>query len=150
MNINVWRLLVFVLIIAVWWLVAVLVGQNFFPTPWQKIVASTNALAESHRQFARNIETDVEAPLRDFAITNREMQGMENVTGNLQALAKETNQKKALSDIISAGEEWLRLYPNYANTPEGCGVRFELANAYLKQAQALTGPLTSNAAANRV
>jgi hypothetical protein len=53
------------------------------------------------------------------------------------ALAKETDQKKALADIVSAGEEWLRLYPNHIHTPEGYGVRFELANAYRKQAQAL-------------
>ena len=40
-NINVWRLLVFVLILVAWWLVAVLVGQNFFPTPWQTAVTFT-------------------------------------------------------------------------------------------------------------
>lgn len=55
----------------------------------------------------------------------------------LQALAKETDQKKALAEIVSAGEEWLRLYPHYVHTPEGYEVRFQLANAYLKQARAL-------------
>src|SRR5579863_5546930 len=45
-NINIWRLLVFVLIIAVWWLVAVLVGQNFFPTPWQTAVAAVQVIGD--------------------------------------------------------------------------------------------------------
>jgi len=45
-NINVWRLLVFVLIIAVWWLVAVLVGENFFPTPWQTGVAAVQVVGD--------------------------------------------------------------------------------------------------------
>lgn len=58
-------------------------------------------------------------------------------TFRLQALAKETDPKKALVDIVNAGEEWLRLYPNSVNSPEGCAVRFELANAYRQQAQAL-------------
>jgi hypothetical protein len=56
----------------------------------------------------------------------------------LQALAKMPEQKKALAEIVSAGEEWLRLYPHYLHAPEGYGVRFELATAYLKQAQAIS------------
>jgi hypothetical protein len=56
----------------------------------------------------------------------------------MQTLAKMPDQKKALAEIVSAGEEWLRLYPQYAQTPEGNGVRFELAEAYLRQAQALS------------
>jgi ABC-type nitrate/sulfonate/bicarbonate transport system permease component len=45
-NINIWRLLVFVLILVMWWLVAVLVGQNFFPTPWQTAVASIQVIGD--------------------------------------------------------------------------------------------------------
>jgi hypothetical protein len=56
----------------------------------------------------------------------------------LQALAKETDQKKALAEIVRSAEEWLRLYPNYVHTPEGYGVRFELANAFLNQARVLS------------
>jgi hypothetical protein len=55
----------------------------------------------------------------------------------LQALTKETDQKKALAEIVRSAEEWLRLYPNYVHTAEGYGVRFELANALLQQARAL-------------
>jgi tetratricopeptide (TPR) repeat protein len=54
----------------------------------------------------------------------------------LQTLLGEGDPKKAVADIRKAGEEWLIIYPNYLNTPEGYGVRFELANAYLKQALA--------------
>ena len=53
------------------------------------------------------------------------------------ALARESDPKKGLADVVAAGEEWLRLYANYANTADGQGVRFALANAYLQQAQAL-------------
>lgn len=34
-NINVWRLLAFLIFLVVWWAVAKLVGQNFVPTPLQ-------------------------------------------------------------------------------------------------------------------
>jgi NitT/TauT family transport system permease protein len=43
-NINVWRLLVFVLLIALWWLIAIWVGQNFLPSPWQTAVAAVQVI----------------------------------------------------------------------------------------------------------
>ncbi|HLJ93225.1 MAG TPA: hypothetical protein VKU02_08555 [Gemmataceae bacterium] len=55
----------------------------------------------------------------------------------IQALTKEADPKRAMTDVVNAAEEWLRLYPQYANTPEGYGVRFELANGYRQQAQLL-------------
>src|SRR5580692_8625235 len=45
-NINVWRLLVFFLLIGLWWLAAILVGQNFLPTPWQTAVASVQVIGD--------------------------------------------------------------------------------------------------------
>ncbi len=45
-NINVWRILVFVLLIAAWWLLAILAGQNFVPTPWQTVVASVAVIGD--------------------------------------------------------------------------------------------------------
>jgi hypothetical protein len=65
----------------------------------------------------------------------------------MQALAADADQKKAQAEVVNAGEEWLRLYPNYLNTPEGQSVRFALANAYLKQARAL--PKTSSQARDK-
>jgi hypothetical protein len=52
----------------------------------------------------------------------------------MQTMQGEADAKKNLADIRKAGEEWLELYPNFLNTPEGYGVRFEVANAYLRQA----------------
>lgn len=65
--------------------------------PWQRIVASVENLAQSHETLAAKIQTDVEAPLRQYHSTNREMQSMGNVAGNLSAIAKELSsaQRKA-------------------------------------------------------
>jgi TolA-binding protein len=51
------------------------------------------------------------------------------------ALARDVNVKNALTLVVQAGEEWLRLYPGSIDTPQGLGVRFELANAYNEMAQ---------------
>ncbi len=45
-NINVWRLLVFVLLLAFWWLAAFAVGDNFLPTPWQTAVAGVQVIGD--------------------------------------------------------------------------------------------------------
>jgi NitT/TauT family transport system permease protein len=45
-NIGVWRLLVFVLLLVIWWLVAVLAGENFLPTPWQTVVAGVQVIGD--------------------------------------------------------------------------------------------------------
>jgi len=45
-NINVWRILVFFLLIAAWWLVAILAGQNFVPTPWQTLLAGIQVIGD--------------------------------------------------------------------------------------------------------
>ncbi|KAF2088501.1 hypothetical protein K490DRAFT_64553 [Saccharata proteae CBS 121410] len=68
-----------------------------FQTPWQKIVSATESLAESHHTLAHRIETDVERPLREFEKSNREMQAMSTISGNMAAMAKEIEgaQKKA-------------------------------------------------------
>jgi F-BAR domain only protein len=65
--------------------------------PWQRIVESTESLAQSHESLAQKIEVDAEAPLRQFASKNRDMQGISTVQGNLAAIAKEFDsaQKKA-------------------------------------------------------
>jgi hypothetical protein len=55
----------------------------------------------------------------------------------MQTLAKDPDLKNPLLQVQLAGEEWLRLYPQYLNSPEGCGVRFELADAYVKQVASL-------------
>jgi NitT/TauT family transport system permease protein len=43
-NINVWRLGVAVLLVLLWWAVAVFAGQRFLPTPWQTVVAGAELI----------------------------------------------------------------------------------------------------------
>ncbi len=45
-HLNVWRALVFILLLAFWWLLAVLAGQNFLPTPWQTIQAGVEVIGD--------------------------------------------------------------------------------------------------------
>lgn len=65
--------------------------------PWQRIVSSTENMAQSHENLAAKIQADVENPLRQYPTTSRELQQMGNVSGNLSAIAKElaNAQKKA-------------------------------------------------------
>ncbi|KAF1981192.1 hypothetical protein K402DRAFT_342919 [Aulographum hederae CBS 113979] len=73
------------------------VDLGIFATPWSKVVESTDAIADSHSTLAQKIEADVERPLRDFATSNREMQAMSTISGNLRSMAVdiENAQKKA-------------------------------------------------------
>lgn len=74
-----------------------LTPSSIFSTPWQKIVNATEAVAESHHTLAQKIEADVERPLREFSATNREVQAMSTISGNLSSMAREidTAKKKA-------------------------------------------------------
>jgi hypothetical protein len=50
-------------------------------------------------------------------------------------------RKPAPADQVQAmGEEWLKLYPNQRNTPEGQALRYALANSYMKSGQAMHKP----------
>jgi flagellar hook-basal body complex protein FliE len=53
-------------------------------------------VAQSHEHLARKIEADVERPLREYFRSNREVQAMGNISGNLAATAKDIDsaQKK--------------------------------------------------------
>lgn len=68
--------------------------SSIFSTPWQKITAATEAIAESHHLLAQRIEADVERPLREFTSTNREVQAMSNISGNLAAMARDIDTSK--------------------------------------------------------
>jgi len=69
---------------------------SIFAMPWSKIVNSTEAIANSHHRLASKIAADVEQPLRDFAASNREMQAMSTISGNLKSMAVDVDsaQKK--------------------------------------------------------
>jgi hypothetical protein len=77
-----------------------LTRDRVFSLPWQKIVSQTEAIAESHHQLAQKIEVDVERPLRDFATTNREVQAMSTISGNLAAMAKDIDAAKKKSEKL--------------------------------------------------
>ncbi|KXS93632.1 hypothetical protein AC578_6902 [Pseudocercospora eumusae] len=51
-----------------------------------------SSLADSHQGLGSRIEVDVERPLREFANTNREMQAMTTMQGNLMSMAKEVEK----------------------------------------------------------
>lgn len=78
-----------------------------FELPWQRLVAATESLAQSHETLAHEIEVDVERPLREYSLKNREAKTMTNMQNDLMNLAKslEAAQKKAdkLKDKKSRG-----------------------------------------------
>lgn len=100
--------------------------RSIFSVPWSTITNSMETLAESHTSLASKIAVDVERPLRDFASTNRDMQAMSTIQGNLASLAKdfEKAQQKteklqtrgdraeankvanAVSDLDNARSQW--------------------------------------------
>ncbi|KAF2007697.1 hypothetical protein P154DRAFT_558108 [Amniculicola lignicola CBS 123094] len=80
--------------------------MGIFTTPWQKIVSATESTAESHHQLAIKIEADVERPLREFYASNREVQAMSTISGNLQAMAKDIeNSKKKAEKLRDKGSK---------------------------------------------
>jgi hypothetical protein len=60
---------------------------------------------------------------------------MKDIKGKLAepTLAKLTEQKK-LKILEDEALKWLAVYPSHAKAPEGQGVRWELANCYIKEA----------------
>ncbi|KAL9124833.1 MAG: hypothetical protein Q9217_005885 [Psora testacea] len=97
---------------------------GIFRTPWQSIINSMEALAQSHSILAQKIEADVERPLKEYQSRNREMQAISSIQGNLYAVARDLDnaQKKvaklntsnssankvanATSDMEAANQQW--------------------------------------------
>ncbi len=78
---------------------------------------------------ARDIFRDVIAQAGEEVDTGRRLARYFRV----KAIAKDVDAKNKPAEIQKAGEEWLAIYPNYLNSPEGLAVRFELADAYYEQ-----------------
>ncbi|KAL8687813.1 MAG: hypothetical protein Q9224_005044, partial [Gallowayella concinna] len=76
---------------------------GIFQTPWQSIISSTESLANSHALLTRNMEADVERPLRHYQRDSREMQAMTTIQGNLAAIAKELDTAHKRVDKIQGG-----------------------------------------------
>lgn len=77
------------------------ITPSIFDTPWKKILASTEEIASSHYTLLQRIEKDVEEPLRSFSTTNREMQSMSTMQGNLSSMAKELQDAQEKSNKLS-------------------------------------------------
>lgn len=76
-------------------------GTRVFDGPWRKIVTSIDEISRAHALLADRIDKDVEQPLRSFATSNREMQGMTTIQGNLNVMAKEVDEAQHNNDKIS-------------------------------------------------
>ena len=59
-----------------------------------------DAMADSHSALASKIEVDVERPLRDFASTDRKMQAMSTVQGNLASVARDVEKAQQKTDKL--------------------------------------------------
>lgn len=70
--------------------------------PWQRIVAGTESLAQSHETLASKIETDVELPLKQYATKNREMQAITTVQGNLASIARDVTKAREKAEKSNA------------------------------------------------
>lgn len=73
--------------------------NSVFQAPWDKILQSTDGIAASHALFAQRIDKDVEQPLRNFQ-TRKEMQNIQTISANLQAMAKELDDATEKSEKL--------------------------------------------------
>jgi hypothetical protein len=98
---------------------------------WQALAWLGYAQLENEDpKAARKIFADVIAETGEHAEAGRRLARY----FRMQTYAKDPDIRNVAGQIQQAGDEWLRIYPEYLNTWEGYGVRFELANAYLAQA----------------
>ena len=75
-------------------------GHRIFRFPWQTIVRATDELAESHSTLAARIGSDIEQPLRDYQVKNREMQAITTIQGNLYSMAKEVEDAQRKNERL--------------------------------------------------
>ncbi|KAK5124530.1 hypothetical protein LTR85_001747 [Meristemomyces frigidus] len=68
------------------------VDIGIFSVPWTTLTGALDTMADSHSALATKIEVDVERPLREFATSNREMQAMTTIQGNLASMAKDVER----------------------------------------------------------
>ena len=76
--------------------------SSIFSHPWETLTSALETLAESHQVLAQRIEVDVERPLRDFGSTNREMQAMSTIQGNLVSMARDVENAQKKSERLNS------------------------------------------------
>jgi tetratricopeptide (TPR) repeat protein len=103
------------------------------PVCWQALAWVGRCYQENEDpKGARKIYNDVIAENNEAAEDARRLARY----FRMATLFDDTNPQRSLGVMRNAGEEWLNVfYPGYVNTPEGYGVRYELANTILEQAR---------------
>lgn len=104
--------------------------------PWQRIVASTENLAQSHETLASKIETDVEAPLKQYQSKNREMQNLTTIQGNISSIAKDLAKAREKADKL--GSRGGRRADEASSSVDDASTQWESQSPYVyEQLQAL-------------
>lgn len=73
---------------------------RIFRIAWDRIINSTSQLAASHLHLAQKIDTEVERPLREFAVTNKDWAGLKTYEGNLTGIAKQIDNAEDKADKL--------------------------------------------------
>ncbi|KAK3671815.1 Suppressor of Profilin deletion [Recurvomyces mirabilis] len=81
------------------------VDLGIFSIPWTTLTEAATTTADAHSSLAAKIEVDVEQPLREFVSTNREMQAMSTIQGNLASMAKDITRAKDKADKLQGRGE---------------------------------------------
>ena len=74
--------------------------RSVFQGPWEKILQSVDATAQSHHLFAARLEKDVETPLRNFA-QRPQVQNIHTIGANLVSMAKDLEEAKSNSEKLN-------------------------------------------------
>ena len=111
---------------------------SVFRTPWQSIVSSMQSLAESHSILATKMESDVERPLKEFHVKNREMQGISTIQGNLAAVAKDLDGAQKRAQKLAGGKSNTGKVANATSDVDAANQSWESQAPYVfEQLQAL-------------
>ncbi|MCS6852592.1 MAG: hypothetical protein NZ700_15660 [Gemmataceae bacterium] len=110
-----------------------------------------NPLCWQARAWAGRCYIEIQNPdeaRKEFALVEEEKSDAADAGKRLVGwfrlmLPPDPGDKKPLATLQTQAENWLKRYAAYANTPEGYGVRFKLAEVYTSQAQAIPmlGPM---------
>ena len=95
-------------------------------------------LAESHAVLASKLEADVERPLREYQVKNREMQNMSTIQGNLASVAKDVDSAHRKASKLSGGKSSANKVANATSDVEAANQQWECQAPYVfEQLQSL-------------
>ncbi len=96
------------------------------------------SLAESHAVLASKMESDVERPLKEYQIKNREMQNMSTIQGNLASCAKEVDNAHKKASKLSGSKSSTNKVANATSDVEAANQQWESQAPYVfEQLQSL-------------